>query len=517
MLLPVFSDHRLLQDRLEAGPSSFSNMITYYSILGVSEDASLGEIVAAYRREMTKCHPDLSGASHANTRQARLLNKAKDILSDPIKRQKYDSLLKDKRAKNTGFQEKNKDEKGKRNSMNVKLRRGPSSMSFLILGLISSVGGFLVAIVMLKPIAPSTNVDASNKLEMMEKRLVELQDHARKIEQSSNALLRDNQRLKEEIASLKRAGAPQDLPTANSPIEETVSDPQVTGTAQAERPITPLQSADLLESPSIAEATSWFDTRNWSLSAGRQSRKGRLYGIGKNMEYVVIQTIDSKEEFLKLALDSLSDEDRQFCNDAFMSEPESMLLTTKKDLSIYEGMGYQKLQDVFVKYSLELLPIGDHETAAQRNELLLKARTRVSNQLTGVNLKFPAIVHDVVSKQKQGTKRLVVVPCSSLYPDIGFSHELQFWFSSEDIKKLDKGTVVWISGEIASTTQRVLMKTTLKFATADFLLQVPNKDRKLTVTSGIELPFYVISIKPTSEDETVELLNRFRTKTSTSQ
>jgi hypothetical protein len=69
----------------------------YYQILGVDSDASPKEIKQAFRKKALNVHPDLKGrASESKLRQAgeemKKLNLAYEVLRDPIKKIKYDSV-----------------------------------------------------------------------------------------------------------------------------------------------------------------------------------------------------------------------------------------------------------------------------------------------------------------------------------------------------------------------------------------------------------------------------------------
>jgi curved DNA-binding protein CbpA len=68
-----------------------NNRKDYYNILGVNENATLLQIKKAYRTEALKCHPD---KNRSNVKEAedkfKLLTEAYSVLSDPVKRQKYD-------------------------------------------------------------------------------------------------------------------------------------------------------------------------------------------------------------------------------------------------------------------------------------------------------------------------------------------------------------------------------------------------------------------------------------------
>ncbi len=64
-------------------------MADYYEVLGVSKNASVSEIKAAYRKQALKWHPDRNKSPEANKR-FKEINKAFEVLSDPKKREVYD-------------------------------------------------------------------------------------------------------------------------------------------------------------------------------------------------------------------------------------------------------------------------------------------------------------------------------------------------------------------------------------------------------------------------------------------
>ncbi len=69
--------------------------IDYYKILGVDKTASQEEIKNAYRKLARKLHPDVNPndkEAHAKFQQ---VNEANEVLSDPVKRKKYDQYGKD--------------------------------------------------------------------------------------------------------------------------------------------------------------------------------------------------------------------------------------------------------------------------------------------------------------------------------------------------------------------------------------------------------------------------------------
>lgn len=64
----------------------------YYSILGVDKNASEKEIKKAYRKLATKYHPDKNQGDKVAEEKFKEVNEAYQVLSDPEKRKKYDTL-----------------------------------------------------------------------------------------------------------------------------------------------------------------------------------------------------------------------------------------------------------------------------------------------------------------------------------------------------------------------------------------------------------------------------------------
>ena len=63
----------------------------YYKILGVSRDAKPDEIRKAYRKLAKQYHPDVNKEANAEEKYKEI-NEAYEVLKDPDKRQKYDTL-----------------------------------------------------------------------------------------------------------------------------------------------------------------------------------------------------------------------------------------------------------------------------------------------------------------------------------------------------------------------------------------------------------------------------------------
>ena len=64
----------------------------YYKILGVDKKASQDDIKKAFRKLAVKYHPDKNKDNRAAEEKFKLINEANEVLSDPEKRKKYDTL-----------------------------------------------------------------------------------------------------------------------------------------------------------------------------------------------------------------------------------------------------------------------------------------------------------------------------------------------------------------------------------------------------------------------------------------
>src|SRR5690349_17812506 len=71
--------------------SQFENK-DFYDVLGLKKDASLKDIQRAYRVMALKVHPDRNAGNPTSQRDFQVLGRIISILSDPIKRQRYDKF-----------------------------------------------------------------------------------------------------------------------------------------------------------------------------------------------------------------------------------------------------------------------------------------------------------------------------------------------------------------------------------------------------------------------------------------
>ena len=77
----------------------------YYKILGVPKTASPEEIKQAYRKLALRYHPDRTKGDKLAEEKFKEINEANQVLSDPVKRRKYDQFGEDWRQyQETGAQ-----------------------------------------------------------------------------------------------------------------------------------------------------------------------------------------------------------------------------------------------------------------------------------------------------------------------------------------------------------------------------------------------------------------------------
>ena len=64
----------------------------YYSVLGISREATPDEIKKAFRKLARQFHPDVAKDKKVAEQKFKEINEAHEVLSDPVKRRKYDEL-----------------------------------------------------------------------------------------------------------------------------------------------------------------------------------------------------------------------------------------------------------------------------------------------------------------------------------------------------------------------------------------------------------------------------------------
>src|SRR3989440_9055014 len=64
----------------------------YYKSLGVARDASEADIKKAFRKLAREYHPDVAKNKKQAEEKFKEINEAYEVLSDPVKRKKYDEL-----------------------------------------------------------------------------------------------------------------------------------------------------------------------------------------------------------------------------------------------------------------------------------------------------------------------------------------------------------------------------------------------------------------------------------------
>lgn len=69
--------------------------IDYYKVLGIQKNASAADIKKAYRKLARKYHPDLNPDDPDTEKKFKQINEANEVLSDSVKRKKYDQYGKD--------------------------------------------------------------------------------------------------------------------------------------------------------------------------------------------------------------------------------------------------------------------------------------------------------------------------------------------------------------------------------------------------------------------------------------
>jgi len=71
------------------------DFVDYYKLLGINKTATSKDIKSAYRKLARKYHPDLNPNDKNSKKNFQQINEANEVLSDPVKRKKYDKYGKD--------------------------------------------------------------------------------------------------------------------------------------------------------------------------------------------------------------------------------------------------------------------------------------------------------------------------------------------------------------------------------------------------------------------------------------
>jgi curved DNA-binding protein len=71
------------------------DFVDYYKLLGIDKKATAKDIKSAYRKLARKFHPDLNPNDKTAKKNFQQINEANEVLSDPVKRKKYDQYGKE--------------------------------------------------------------------------------------------------------------------------------------------------------------------------------------------------------------------------------------------------------------------------------------------------------------------------------------------------------------------------------------------------------------------------------------
>jgi len=95
------------------------DFVDYYKLLGIDKKASAKDIKSSYRKLARKFHPDLNPNDKNAKKNFQQINEANEVLSDPVKRKKYDQYGKewdhaDHFEKQKQYQEQSSNQGGRR-------------------------------------------------------------------------------------------------------------------------------------------------------------------------------------------------------------------------------------------------------------------------------------------------------------------------------------------------------------------------------------------------------------------
>jgi len=149
----------------------FKDYWDWYDILGVNQDATTPEIKQAYREKAAQYHPDVSNDPNAEEK-FKIIKKSKDVLTNPLRRKKYDREQLRRRHYRDQKQGKSLDTNSRgSNTHTPKKKSNIVIIGFLLMLLVVAV----VSAPMLPPelqYIPSISMDSPN-LDLLEQKIFE--------------------------------------------------------------------------------------------------------------------------------------------------------------------------------------------------------------------------------------------------------------------------------------------------------------------------------------------------------
>ncbi len=268
---------------------------------------------------------------------------------------------------------------------------------------------------------------------------------------------------------------------------------------------------EVAEQSAQPSTAGWAVQREWARKSDNRKRLGRLHGLSKDGLTAFIEMEGSEGQPVPALLSDLNEADRIFCKEMLDKYRDQILIRPAIDLSEYDGSGFQKLQHGLEKYCNKVMTLPSSYTSFQMAEQIDAARKKAVEDLSGIELKIPVLVDDVVSLENKGIGSKLRLDCKCLYQHFPLPRSLTAWFPQADARMFRRGTVVWVSGLVHKLKQpRALERHELWFNPDAFMAKRPNIQVTIPKEAAeIKIPFYVTSLNPTTEAESITLLNRF--------